>query len=204
MTTTAPQDRLNRLFANSPRPVPPTPGKPIFWEQELEEKKAKDEKPWRVPEVAEYPRQFKSPKKQPGRDRDILTSSDDEDEYVSLFSKKPSMKPAKSKQPKPRQMPEPNAFGYPRDAVIEPKGSIEYHSKGKWSKENVSKENSEQSDSDEGMPSTADDHGNPVVSHFCQFNLASKFPYKYMNDPNDRVSRHFFASNKFYGRKWDL
>jgi hypothetical protein len=43
-----------------------------------------------------------------------------------------------------------------------------------------------------------------IVGRFCQFGLAAKFPYKYMNDSNDKVSKYFFASNKFYDHTWDL
>jgi hypothetical protein len=51
---------------------------------------------------------------------------------------------------------------------------------------------------------TVDKHGNPVVGHFCLLTLVSKFPYKYMSDGEDRVSKRFFAANKFYDRTWDL
>ncbi|KAJ9609182.1 hypothetical protein H2200_006954 [Cladophialophora chaetospira] len=197
MASTNPQDRLNRLFVNSPLLSTPTPGELHFSEKELQEKKAKDEEPWQVSASQQS--------KEPQRDLEILTSSD-EDDYVAAFRKKPSMKP-KSTQPKPRKMPEPNAFGYPKDSVIEPKGPIEYLAKGKWSKRTLQSGKAtkqvDSDDDDERFPA-ADEVGNPVKGHFCQFNLAAKFPYKYMNDANDRVSRHFFASNKFYNRKWDL
>ena len=204
MISTDAQDRLNRLFANSQLPTAPTSGKPHFSEKEIEDHKAREEQPWRIPEIIEQPRKFKPPPcTDPLRDFETLTSSDD-DEYVALFKKKPSMRPAaKQPQAKPRKMPEHNAFGYPKDAVIKPKGPIEYLAKGEWSKKNANKV-TEQADSDDEHIPTADDHGSKVTGQFCQFLLAAKFPYKYMNDPNDRVSRHFFASNKFYAREWDL
>ncbi|ETI28259.1 hypothetical protein G647_00708 [Cladophialophora carrionii CBS 160.54] len=204
MATTNPQTRLDRLFANSPLPPAPTPGKPHFAEKELAEKKAKEEPPFRIGSTAEYPRQIKPTQKEGVQQaRDILTSSD-EDDYICAFKKKPSMKvPSKDVKSKPRKVPEPGAFGYPKGAVTEPKGPNEYLARGKSSKRNFTDSVNEPDSDDDHLP-TADVHGNPAVGHFCQFSLAAKFPYKYMNDTNDRVSRHFFASNKFYSRSWDL
>jgi hypothetical protein len=202
MSTTSAQDRLNRLFANSPRPPLPTPGQRHFSEVELEEKRLMDAQPWKAPATAEDPTQTKPvPKERPSRD--ILTSSD-EDEYTSLFSKKPSMKPTKKSHAKPRKSLAPNSAGLLKDAIVSPAGSLEYLAKGKSFRKNTSDHGTELSDSGYGMLSTGDAYGNPVIARFCQFSLAAKFPYKYMNDPNDRVSRHYFASNKFYARKWDL
>jgi hypothetical protein len=192
------------LFANSRLPPAPTPGGLHFSEKELAEKKAKEEQPFRVGSTAEYPREIKSPQRQEAqRALDILTSSD-EDDYVSAFKKKPSMKaPTKNVQPKSRKMHEHGTFGIPQDTVTKPKGPIEYLARGKSSKRN-SADHVREPDSDDDHLPTANDHGNPALGHFCQFSLAAKFPYKYMNDANDRVSRHFFASNKFYSRSWDL
>lgn len=197
MASTNPQDRLNRLFDNSPLPSAPTPGELHFSEKELEDRKATDEQRWKLPSTAEYPRKIQSPpKNQPQRDLDILTSSDDDDDYVSSFKKKPSMKPPTiNVQPKRRAMPQPNAFGYPAESKIEPKAKIEYLAKGKPSQRSPSAHVDEYSD---------DDDDNATSSRFCQFTLVAKFPYKYMNDANDRVSRHFFASSKFYDREWAL
>ncbi|KIX95884.1 uncharacterized protein Z520_08592 [Fonsecaea multimorphosa CBS 102226] len=200
MANTTAQDRLNQLFFNQALPPAPTPGQPHFSAKELEQREAKDQQPLRIPGTAQYPRETKSPKKQqPQRDPLILTSSDDDDDYVSAFKQKPSMKPPpKISQPKA-------SFGEnPKDVVTAPNGPIQYLAKGKISKSEPFWTVNEHSDSDNEALPTADRKGNPVVGHFCQFALAAKFPYKYMNDVNDRVSRHFFASNKFYNRTWDL
>ncbi|KAK4940323.1 hypothetical protein LTR10_019539 [Elasticomyces elasticus] len=206
---TAPRSRLNQLFAGQSLPGRPTPGQPHFSEQELQEKAAEDraakDQVWKLPATAQYPRKIKTPPK-PTQGVDLLSSSDD-DEYVSSFRKKPSMKsPTKqSKTAKPRVMPEPNAFGYPKEAIIEPKGPIEYIAKGKTSLKPRPKQVATYTqDSDEHELPTSNPQGAPANGHFCQFSLASKFPYKYMNDSNDRVSRHFFANNKFYDRTWDI
>jgi hypothetical protein len=194
---TNPQDRLGRLFASSTLPAPSASEKPHFSEVELADKKAKDEAPWRVPEVAQYPRKIKlTQPQQPQRGHDPLTSSDDDD-YTSAFAEKPSMRT--QARAKPRKMPEPTATGYPEGAV-ETKGPIKYLARGKRSSDSPPKEQPD----DAGDLPPADTNGNPVTGRFCHFGLAAKFPYKYMNDPNDRVSRHFFAANKFYSRPWDL
>ena len=203
---TTPSDRLNQLFAGQSRPALPTPGQPHFSEQEFEQKAAKEANFWQIPSTAQYPREIKKSASRKERNIDLFTSSDDDD-YTSSFVKKPSMKSPtkKNTKPKPRNMPEPNAFDCSKDAHIESKGPIEYLAKGKKpSKHNVDDEVSRSSDSDGDSIPTSDVYGNPTTGQFCQFYLAAKFPYKYMNDSNDRVSRHFFASNKFYDRSWDM
>ncbi|KIW73243.1 hypothetical protein PV04_01377 [Phialophora macrospora] len=205
MDTTNPQARLDQLFANSRLPPAPTPGEVHFSEKELGEKKAKEEQPFRVGFTAEYPRQIKSPtSKEAQRATEILTSSD-EDDYITAFKKKPSMKaPTKNIQPKSRRIRELDTVGYPQDAAItEHKGPIKYLARGKSSNRTAADPVHEPDSDDDHLP-TANNYGDPVIGHFCQFHLAAKFPYKYMSDPNDRVSRHFFASNKFYSRSWDL
>ncbi|KAI1617326.1 hypothetical protein EDD36DRAFT_450974 [Exophiala viscosa] len=206
---TAPRSRLDQLFAGQSLPARPTTGQPHFSERELQEKAAEDkaakDQVWKLPSTAQYPRKIKIPPK-PAPGVDLLSSSDDDD-YISSFRKKPTMKtPTKqAKTAKPRAMPEPNAFGYPKEAKIEPKGPIEYIAKGKVSSKPKPKQGVayiQDSDGDD-LP-TSNPQGAPVTGHFCQFSLASKFPYKYMNDSNDRVSRHFFANNKFYDRAWDV
>ncbi|KIX06245.1 uncharacterized protein Z518_04220 [Rhinocladiella mackenziei CBS 650.93] len=181
---TTPRDRLGQLFANQPRPSLPIPGQPHFSEMELDQKKAMDQNPRRLTSIAQYPRQVKS-RPQPPRNVDCLTSSDDDDDdYVSAFKQKPSMKiPAKQEQ-----------------------GPLEYVANGKKSSKYETNDNmlqSRVSESDDHLP-TSNTKGHPVTGRFCLFTLAAKFPYKYMNDSHDRVSRHFFAANKFYDRTWDL
>lgn len=203
---TNPRDRLGRLFANQPLPAPPTPGQRHFSEKELEQKKANDEEALKIPSTAQYPRQIKAAP-QVERNVDILTSSDDDDDYVAAFQKKPSMKSptGRAAKLKPRVMPEPNAFGYPKDTPINPEGPIECIAKSKASIKNTfNRSHFKLADSPDGDLPTSSKHGKPVTGHFCQFNLVAKFPYKYMNDTNDRVSRHFFAANKFYDRTWDM
>lgn len=45
---------------------------------------------------------------------------------------------------------------------------------------------------------------NELVGQFCIFSQVVKFPYKYMQDPENRVSRRFFANEKIFERSWDM
>ena len=137
----------------------------------------------------------------------MLTSDEDEDDYVAAFARKnkPKMLTSKKKtseKARPRQMPEANAFGYPKDAHIEAKAPIRYISKGKSC--DIVGDRDDDGESTFLQLPTSDKFGNSATGSFCQFNLVKTFPYKYMDDGNDRVSRHFFANNKFFERTWDL
>jgi len=200
---TSVQDRFANLFVAAPLPANSDTSKPHLFE--AEQVRMQQYTGWKIPEVAQTPRQLRGPAPRPAGGDDILTSEDEEDDYVSAFSQKPKMLTSKKKanqKPKPRKMPEPNAHGYPRDAYVEPQGPIRYIPNGK-SSDPVDDEDVD-SDSTSLQLRTSDKLGNPVTGHFCQFNLVKKFPYKYMVDSNDRVSRHFFANNKFFERTWDM
>ncbi|RMD42765.1 hypothetical protein DV735_g2384, partial [Chaetothyriales sp. CBS 134920] len=62
--------------------------------------------------------------------------------------------------------------------------------------------------SHESQPSSdfpdRDDQGNAALGHFCRLALVAKFPYKYVKDSSNEISRQFFANQKFYQRTWDL
>ncbi|KAK5046587.1 hypothetical protein LTR84_007348 [Exophiala bonariae] len=199
---TNPQDRLANLFAGRPLPVTGKSGAPHFSEQELQEKREKDQpKPkWQLPLAAEFPRQIpkaRGPKPQPTRE--LLTSSDDDDDYVSSFSQKPSMKTTAEQFSKSKSRGSDASGGHQSNppANINP----EYIHQGKsTTKRSKYAQNSVRNTNDH----PSDPAAFPITGNFCQFGLAAKFPYKYMNDVHDRVSRHFFASNKFFSRTWDL
>ncbi|EXJ85621.1 hypothetical protein A1O1_05987 [Capronia coronata CBS 617.96] len=194
---TAARDRLNQLFAGQSRPSPPPADQRHFSELELEKKKVEDHQSWTIPPTAQYPRQVKSPP-QPTRNVDCLTSSD-EDDYVSAFKPKVSMKSPSEKPGRPK--------GNIGDSHSEGMAHMEYFPNGKVSSKLKAKDDASMEDEpevyDAALPAS-DVQGHPATGHFCQFSLAAKFPYKYMNDSNDRVSRRFFAQNKFYERTWDL
>ena len=202
METTV-QDRFANLFATArPPAVPDSSHLHLF---ETEQERMQQQTGWKIPEVAQTPRQIRGPAPRPAGADDILTSEDEQDDYVSSFSQKPKMLTFTRKshqKPKRRQMSEHNADGYPRDAYVEPHGPMQYTQNGNFS---VSVDDKgEDSDSTYLQLRTSDKLGNPVTGHFCQFNLVKKFPYKYMVDSSNRVSRHFFANNKFFERTWDM
>jgi len=201
---TSAKDRLNRLLQNQAKPPMPDPHQSRFAEKELEAKQRQEQTHWTIPDVAQYPRLVKKQPAPPAHGADPLTSSDEDDDYVSAFQKKPTMKVQK-----PRRLfrPKPNATGYPKDACAESARPISYIPKGKTSQsaqpnEQLDDEGSSEVEN-EALPSE-DAYGNAATGHFCLFNLLAKFPYKYIEDANDRVSRHFFAGGKFYERKWSL
>jgi hypothetical protein len=200
---TSVQDRFANLFATAPVPDSPDTTRPHLLE--IEQDRLQQQTVFKIPEVAQTPRQIRGPAPRPAGGDDILTSEDEEDDYVSSFAPKPKMltpKKRASQKPKPRKLPEPNAHGYPQDAYREPEGPIQFIPKGKSS--DAVQDEEEDSDSTSLRLRTSDKLGNPLTGHFCQFTLVRKFPYKYMVDSNDRVSRHFFANNKFFERTWDL
>lgn len=61
-------------------------------------------------------------------------------------------------------------------------------------------------DEDDGYGSDAEpvSSSKELVGQFCVFSQVVKFPYKYMQDPESRVSRRFFASEQIYERGWDV
>ena len=116
----------------------------------------------------------------------------------------PQMKIAKERT-KRRLPPDAGAHDYPIDLQREPLIPLQYLPMSKDSLDMQASKgtNDEDASENESLP-TEDAFGNRSTGHFCVFHLVAKFPYKYMVDGNDQVSRHFFASNKFNDRTWDL
>ena len=178
-------DRLNKLFEGGKRIAQADPNKPHIADLEfMPETSATNqntpnpapaEGPCKIPQVAQHLTEATPPPLPIGRELDLLTSSD-EDEYVAAFSSRPT-----AKKPPIKSIWESRRGGYHgvvmrREDLTASAGDLSDH----------------------------DVEGNPFIGHFCPLDLVAKFPYKYMVDPNERVSRHFFAQNKFYQRKWDL
>jgi hypothetical protein len=136
------------------------------------------EVPWKIPEVAQYTRKITPPPPPPtGRYLELLTNSND-NEDMAAFSSRPA-----AKKPPTKFLP----GGKSR--------------RGDYQIQALQRQNPMVSAS---KLADHDVDGNPLTGHFCPLALVAKFPYKYMVDTNDRVSRHFFAQNKFYQRKWDM
>lgn len=43
-----------------------------------------------------------------------------------------------------------------------------------------------------------------LVGRYCVWSAVTKFPYKYMQDPNSAVSGMFFAGGKIFSRNWNM
>lgn len=179
MVTSA-QDRLAALFKDISLPKSPLADAKTYAEEELDAQMAAQAS-WKTPDHAQYPSKHTAPAPKPADNLDLLTSSD-EDDYVAAFKSKLTMKPADSKKPKP---------------VKRNSGATDQQRTMHAEKLDIHKT------IDEELPKV-DKGGRPATSHFCSFNLTTKCPYKYMDDANDRVSRHFFANGKVYERQWDL
>ncbi|RMZ87189.1 hypothetical protein DV736_g5584, partial [Chaetothyriales sp. CBS 134916] len=173
---TSPSERLAKLFisseflAQSDLTQPDSAGQDITVTCEPEAK-------WEIPTTAKAPRKIHGPQPKPAAGEDVLSSSEDEDDYVAAFQAKSRMA-AKSTKRGSRQQ---------------------------WSQktaEPVPGSNHETQPSPD-LPDL-DDQGNCALGHFCRLSLVAKFPYKYMTDESGQVSRHFFANQKFYQRIWDL
>ena len=139
------------------------------------------QQPWKVPDVAQYPRRVTQPPPRNGRDVDQF-SSDDDDEYVRAFSAKPEPKPTAKLL---------------SQSIGDGRGTSNQHTSVEGSASDDCKIDPN------GLP-IQDREGNNSTGHFCPLTLVAKLPYKYMTDRNDRVSKRFFADNKFYKRTWDM
>lgn len=197
---TSAADRFANLFTSDTMPASSGIHQPSLFEREQEATQTQGS--WKVPELAQVPRHVPGPRPNPAAADDILTSSDDDD-YVSSFNRKPTMQTTQMKTPKrslPRKSTRSNASGRRTQASGTPLelGLPNVKSTGMMADDNDGNGNSTDS-----LP-VKDKLGNPLTGHFCPFNLVRRFPYKYMVDSNDRVSRHFFANDKFFQREWDL
>jgi hypothetical protein len=188
--STSKADRLKKLFETDSLPPPPQPNSSHLADTEIISKMPPAQQPWKVPKAAQTPRKITRSPPRTGGDIDQLTSSDD-DEYVRAFKKTPAMKldsNAKAKKTKPVTGYQSN--GRPRPKVRSKTG------------ENTTKDGAGKGE-DDGV-SIVDKDGHPLIGRFCPLMLVTKFCYKYMDDPNDRVSRHFFASGKIWNRTWKM
>ena len=180
-------DRLNRLFEGDGRIAQADPSKTHIADIDFMSKVSIDkqatpnlapaEELWKTPVVNLYPRETTPPPPPTGRDLDLLPSSD-EDEYVAAFSSKHTSKRPQAKSPPGGKS---TRGGYQERALR---------------RDNLSASARDLADHDV--------EGNPLIGHFCPLALVAKFPYKYIVDTDGRISRHFFAQNKFYQRKWDM
>ncbi len=189
---TSKADRLNRLFEGGSLPPLPEPNTSHIADTEIISKMQPAQQPWKVPKVAQPPRKITKSPPRTGKDLDQLTSSDD-DEYVLAFRKAPAIKPETTANVRKKTN---NSSGYHFNK--------QPRVKARAKSGNVVTSNSDANDGKDDGLSSVDGDGHPLVGKFCPLVLVTKFCYKYMDDPNDRVSRHFFASGKIWNRTWDM
>jgi hypothetical protein len=199
---TSPQDRFAALCPSALSPAASDANHQHLFEIEQDSMRCSQPKTaWRIPDAPQVARTVRKPApKMAGGDP--VKSSDEVDDYLSAFVEKPKVTKKTNIKPKPRTLPEPNAHGYPKDAYIEPKQPLAYLPQGK-SSYTAGDGGSITHHPPRSLPTT-DHFGNSVIGHFCPAHLVKTFPYKYMKDDNNRVSKRFFASDKFFERNWDL
>jgi hypothetical protein len=187
---TSKADRLNKLFGKDSLPPPPEPNLSHLADTEIISKMSPAQRPWKIPKVAQIPRKITRSPPRTGRDLDQLTSSDD-DEYVRAFKKTPAMKP----EPKAKANKTGPSTGYQQNGG--PKAKVRTKSGHVTTKVGAG-------EGDDDGVSVVDRDDHPLIGRYCPLMLVTKFCYKYMDDPNDRVSRHFFASGKIWNRTWKM
>jgi hypothetical protein len=207
MMATDPAERFNKIFAKSARPELPDPSQPHIADLELAKPASIEQevKQSQIPDVPQVACKFSQPDRSGARD--IISSSEDEDDYVNAFkSAKPSIlqKPEKNGGKRSRKATN-GGLGKAQETQIELPGHL-----SDSPEDTISPSMRYPEDYETGkMPSLSklpvhDVDGNKATGHFCVFSLVAKFPYRYMKDPSDKVSKHFFAYNKFYEREWDV
>lgn len=205
---TDPAERFRNIFANTAKPSLPQPGQPHIADLELAKPTPANPevKPFKIPDVPQVKRKFFQPDRSGARD--IISSSEDEDDYVNAC--KSSTKPKMLEQPKNNGGREPRkpAFenlGDANDRRVELPGHLSDLSQDTHSPVMDYPGDFKTDDmQDLSKLPVHDVDGNKATGHFCIFSLVAKLPYKYMRDPNDQVSKRFFAYNKFYDREWDV
>ncbi|KIV89007.1 hypothetical protein PV10_08626 [Exophiala mesophila] len=177
--STSPQSRLNQLFGEIALPATNPPDQVHFSEQEFIDQAIKNNPPKQPPPTSPKP-----PTAQLNQTVQTALSTNtaqysDDDDYTNAWVTKPSMRPPQVyHQPMPKYLPTQH-------------------------NENHHVLRGEHDDNDTAFSSQRE-QARPLLGRFCQFTLAAKFPYKYMADVDDQVSRQFFANNQFYSRPWDL
>lgn len=183
--TTPTRTRFDRIFKDKPKPQPPTNAdEPAFWEKELAE---------------------------PDRQRDTELSSEpveDKDREVTIRKLEKGPSHAASKV---NDVSKPGLYERSFQSSQQSKGQkdtllpeeIMYLPNGRRSKD-VSTTEPTAEDKYSELISEPASSSHEIHGRFCTFSQVVKFPYRFMHDPEDRVSRRFFAGGKIYQRNWDL
>lgn len=181
MTTSA-QDRLKILLPNRPKLANPNIDDLHFSEKELLDYRQRQQKA-----AHPLPDQI---------DQDPGSSADEDDFVRAQAPVKPRTKPnnnpsrgSKNAQAQQRYVP-----GTVPDQVVSlPEGD--------WEGGLPAAQVDDDGDHRRREPGSSN---HECIGHFCIWSLVAKFPYKYMRDPDNKVSRRFFASEKIYERNWQV
>lgn len=183
--TTPTQTRFDRIFKDKPKPQPPTNADgPTFWEKELTEPERQRDTELSLEPVEGEDRKasIRKCEKSPSYAASKVNNVSKLGPYERSFQS--------SQQPKGQQ-----------DTLLPEK--VIYLPNGRRPK-NFSPNEPTADDNDSELISEPASSSHEIHGRFCVFSQVVKFPYRYMHDPEDRVSRRFFASEKIYQRNWDL
>jgi hypothetical protein len=197
-------ERFEKIFANIAKPALPDPTQPHIADTELaksEPSKLKEPDNFKTPDVSQVKRKFLQETRQAARD--FIFSSEDEDDYVNGCKNNAKSEMLEKTRGKGRRKPLQGAGshkGNNKDGQLYSSAALTDSSLPTSMRY---PEDFKAGNMINKLP-THDIDGNKAIGHFCILSLVSKFPYKYMKDPSDQVSKRFFAANKFYAREWDM
>lgn len=178
------QARFDKLFANRPKPPKPTHDGLSFAEKELLEYQQRQH--YAIQQSSD---QKSRDDEQLSKEHDLTDANDASVSNAKEFS--PTEDSRNARKVTPHQ---------PEDSPEEEPGEIVYLPRGVRSggKETVKDDVTDEEYNEPASSSTE------CIGRFCIFSLVVKFPYKYMRDPNSRVSQRFFSRKKVYERNWKM
>ncbi|KAK5084682.1 hypothetical protein LTR05_005760 [Lithohypha guttulata] len=177
------QARFDKLFQNKPKPAKPIKDGPGFAERELAEYKRRQQ-------------ELEKARHQPDHDEDTDQPSDKE--QASVPAVKQPTRPIKPSHRYPRS----SGPGRQLDHIpgTDPEAMV-FVPGGIWSGGLAATKLDTEPNHENIEPASSSPD---CIGRFCVFNLVTKFPYKYLQDPGNRVSKHFFAGGQIYQRNWNL
>ena len=182
MATSA-QDRLNKLLPQRSKPTNPDKNGLSFYEQELLDYQNKQQK-------ATGPLS-----RQPNVNQDEGSPAEEDDFVLAQVQAKPKV-PLSNDPSRGRQNAQVQQGRVPDIDINQ--GVL---ARGAWRDGLPATRGDQDGDHHEAEPVSS---SHERLGHFCIWSLVTKFPYKYMQDPDNKVSRRFFASEKIFERNWHV
>jgi len=181
MSTSA-QERLKKLLPNRPRPAKQNPNDLHFSERELLEYRERQQKATEPP-----PNQV---------DQDVSSPAKEENDVEAQTTVKPKSEPFSNvaQGPQDAHNQQGRIPGTDSDHIV-------FLPRGIW---RGGLPATPVNDDDQAQDSEATQSTHKPIGHFCIWSLVAKFPYKYMQDPDSKVSRRFFAAEKIFERNWQV